>query len=611
MQSTNNRSSSVPLASPLASPRPLSPCPPSQHTAVEEQGLFVSGNGNDDEDDEDEFNAELNRHFAGLRGLQQSTANPTSASTEAVVEDSGSKEAIHPAPRPSLEGFRMRSTTAALPPPAAMFPPLSSQTSLWPPASSGQGQKRGRPSQDTTTKKAKKASGNPEQSSTPSIKSDLSWYVEDHAAADMSSFTTFCNNVASYIRRPNSYAQPSHQELVTLREQLHQLPFYQGITNSFLTQSRILEDGLREIWEHPDDFPVDMIDFARELHWKWTNHRQSPNIYEGLTSQLGGSGTHFSRTWKANTDTSVRPTVSSAYRGSGHLFNGQWWPKNYLALRDGAHGSSMSGIHGSKANGAYSIVLSHFKENTQDLDEGDKISYCGQAGRSGETPSGTAFLLESQRGNSSIRVLRSANLPKSNQWRPERGIRYDGLYRIIGCEVVGTDPEQDGTNTNALPTDEPADEPAEVKTVEDVTDEGKSTKGKKGKKPEKDPKEIKRVSHRFILERLPGQSPLCPKNDVGARPTAQEIAAYDQADERNLSAFVQAKHQAKEDARPSQQSEVPFTEDSSPCQSPVAETVTLAEDIEQTFEAMAEAAAAASLEEFLRLNGGTRDDVEQ
>lgn len=35
-----------------------------------------------------------------------------------------------------------------------------------------------------------------------------------------------------------------------------------------------------------------------------------------------------------------------------------------------------------------------------------------------------------------IRVLRSASLSATNLYRPTRGIRYDGLYRIISHEVL-------------------------------------------------------------------------------------------------------------------------------------------------------------------------------
>ena len=570
------------IAAPLASQAALD---------VEEAGLFVPGNSNDDEDDdEDDQDGNLRRWFAAHR---------PSARTEAVVVDSES--APHSQSRLNLEESWNFSTGATTVPAAAMIDPALLQTPFSLPSSSGQAQKRGRPSQDTSTnvlaKKVKKASGSSEQSG---IKSNMDWYTENHPHANLLILSTFCQNITLYIQQANSFGPPPHQVLVSLRQQLHQLPFYQGITTSLLEQSSILVHGLKAIWDHPADFPTDMIDFARELHWRWTNSRQSPNVYEGLVSQFTRSGT-TSRGWKVDVAT-IRPQVSSSYIGNGHLLNGQWWPKNLLAMRDGAHGSSMSGIHGTKANGAYSIVLSNFKENTEDMDEGDRITYCGQAGQSGKIPAGTALLLEAyQRGNE-IRVLRSAKLPRRNQWRPQRGIRYDGVYKITGFEAVDTSLEQDGTTANTIPADEPTntaeDEPVEEELVEEKPAEEKPGETKKGKKPKKDKKVIKQVSHRFFLERLPGQSPICQKDSVGARPTAEEIAEYDRADQLNERAFEEAKRQASENARTVQQPEAPFTEDNSPDQLQAPETMTQAEDIEQTNEALIQAAIEATLEDL-------------
>lgn len=35
-----------------------------------------------------------------------------------------------------------------------------------------------------------------------------------------------------------------------------------------------------------------------------------------------------------------------------------------------------------------------------------------------------------------VRVLRSHNLPLDNPHRPEKGYRYDGLYDVVGHELV-------------------------------------------------------------------------------------------------------------------------------------------------------------------------------
>jgi hypothetical protein len=74
-----------------------------------------------------------------------------------------------------------------------------------------------------------------------------------------------------------------------------------------------------------------------------------------------------------------------------------------------------------------------------------------------------------------IRVLRSSKLPTNNPYRPECGIRYDGLYRITGSE------ELNGAH----------------------------------------------ATHRFTLERRPGQTPIRYRSDdPGRRPTDREIEKF-------------------------------------------------------------------------------------
>ena len=48
-------------------------------------------------------------------------------------------------------------------------------------------------------------------------------------------------------------------------------------------------------------------------------------------------------------------------------------------------------------------------------------------------------MLKAYETQQSLRVLRSASLSTGNAYRPARGIRYDGLYRIISYEIL--DPE--------------------------------------------------------------------------------------------------------------------------------------------------------------------------
>lgn len=57
---------------------------------------------------------------------------------------------------------------------------------------------------------------------------------------------------------------------------------------------------------------------------------------------------------------SIEPSQIRNSKVVGHngLTVGQWWPFQICALRDGAHGSMMSGIAGGENEGAFSIVVS-------------------------------------------------------------------------------------------------------------------------------------------------------------------------------------------------------------------------------------------------------------
>lgn len=73
-----------------------------------------------------------------------------------------------------------------------------------------------------------------------------------------------------------------------------------------------------------------------------------------------------------------------------------------------------------------------------------------------------------------VRVLRSAGLPSGNRWRPARGFRYDGLYDVLGFEVL----------------------------------------------------DARKGIHRFRLKRQDGQDEIRCQG-LAARPTAEDVSAFD------------------------------------------------------------------------------------
>lgn len=105
------------------------------------------------------------------------------------------------------------------------------------------------------------------------------------------------------------------------------------------------------------------------------------------------------------------------------------------ALHDsGVHLPLVAGISGSQLDGADSIVISGGYED--DTDFGDEIIYTGHGGQdekgrqiSDQTLTvGNMGLAISENEGLPVRVIRGAH--KGNQYAPEKGYRYDGLYLV-------------------------------------------------------------------------------------------------------------------------------------------------------------------------------------
>ena len=150
------------------------------------------------------------------------------------------------------------------------------------------------------------------------------------------------------------------------------------------------------------------------------------------------------------------PKVSSKFFGEGHLKNGDWWPLQIAAVRDGVHGEPMAGISGLKNQGAFSIVMNMATEKefidpaeiditynkypNFDLPNKDQIWYCGtqgqeaQAGQSGNRSAATELLKLSYEKHHLVRVLRGCKV--KSKLAPAKGLRYDGLYRIIESACI-------------------------------------------------------------------------------------------------------------------------------------------------------------------------------
>lgn len=131
--------------------------------------------------------------------------------------------------------------------------------------------------------------------------------------------------------------------------------------------------------------------------------------------------------------------VNAAFIGEGYLIPGDWWPFQLVALFHGAHGRSQGGIFGSASMGVYSIVISgrNNKYHEIDKDDGEILYYSTDNMGVATTSVGTQALNKSIDIRQPVRVLRGQS-QTGGGWAPECGIRYDGLYRVIGKKLVPT-----------------------------------------------------------------------------------------------------------------------------------------------------------------------------
>lgn len=164
-----------------------------------------------------------------------------------------------------------------------------------------------------------------------------------------------------------------------LRRQIHEIEFTSNLSGDFVTQSRLLDDnGLAKIVGKVGvDYPFDLVADTKVLHDRWSKGDFDAFLLRGIElksrSQADGK-----RTKSRNLDKNYPYKVSPNFIGEGPLVNGQWWPHQICAIRDGAHGAIEAGIFGERGKGALSIVVG--SSGYANEDDGDIIKYCGTSG---------------------------------------------------------------------------------------------------------------------------------------------------------------------------------------------------------------------------------------
>ncbi|KAI9749326.1 MAG: 60S ribosomal protein L20 [Chaenotheca gracillima] len=229
------------------------------------------------------------------------------------------------------------------------------------------------------------------------------------------------------------------QQFGEIRNVLHKMDTFDFLTGVIIKKSKVLEEetGLPLIFLDPlkIGFPWDVKADSRALFSRWMQGDLDPHLLRGIDTRKNTSARGTSISHRLSTEGGQRKSCNVV--GANGLENGQWWPMQICALRDGAHGEIEGGIHGRPDRGALSVILS--SGGYEDRDEGENVLYCGTSGTKEKPTASTLLMLEAYRRKTPVRLLRSAALPKTNIYRPEKGLRYDGLYDVVAVEVLHED----------------------------------------------------------------------------------------------------------------------------------------------------------------------------
>ena len=156
---------------------------------------------------------------------------------------------------------------------------------------------------------------------------------------------TLVNNVKKAVADNDNVALA----FANVRQCLQQMEFNTSLSPILVKKSGLLDHGgLRLIFENQVqgvDFPHDIRADADLLYRKWIRGYIDPHLFRGIITKSGTA--KKDRGFKSHSIQSDYPgRVSCNYHGAGDLVNGQWWPLQMCAKRDGAHGEVEAGIHG-------------------------------------------------------------------------------------------------------------------------------------------------------------------------------------------------------------------------------------------------------------------------
>lgn len=143
-------------------------------------------------------------------------------------------------------------------------------------------------------------------------------------------------------------SKDGHSELqatfLKLRRRLHQMEFYDFLSGVLVKKSKLLEDeGLPSIFNRRNgvQYPWDIRADSLSLYQRWLAGVIDPHLLRGIETK-SYKAANGKETKSRCLQKDYENRVFCNYIGAGGLQNGQWWPLQICAMRDGAHGMNPS-----------------------------------------------------------------------------------------------------------------------------------------------------------------------------------------------------------------------------------------------------------------------------
>lgn len=218
----------------------------------------------------------------------------------------------------------------------------------------------------------------------------------------------------------------------------------------------VIDIRLQEVIDNDCGFPKDVVATAELLYEKfesegWGDAAARPRTTKGGPPEyhpIWGIGGIMHGAIMVTGRQRIKYELNYRYRdeqrdfrayGHNGLTPGDWFPKGKIACFKGAHAGMMRGICGDAERGAYAISVSGQYE--EDADEGELLYYSGEGSDKSTNPNEyprrktNDSLVASWQTRRPVRVLRSSpGAGHQHHYSPPCGIRYDGLYEVIGVQ---------------------------------------------------------------------------------------------------------------------------------------------------------------------------------